>query len=354
MRFLFAAITLATIVGGPAFAQPVALTAWNIADLHFESGVRIPGRAFSLPRDDEDFAVLKDVGQSPAVAADIFALQEVNGPKAIARVFDLAAFEPPCVEERYEEDLGKTGIAAEKADRIYTAILVRRGIFDTAECLYAPELSVIDRNPDARGRQTRGGAVARLVRNGKELFVLSVHMKSGCNNRRLDVIMWPGEDATARKQYYDCLTLSHHIDALESWVDRMERAGKALVVAGDFNRRFNREIDGTAGSDLDHFWADIDDGEPQGLDLTRLPATQHTTACWPGGFTEPIDFIVFNSRAAPAIDVASYVKSGFEGYADRYIPLPGTVVADAAGKRNRKLISDHCPGRVVIDFSLLP
>ncbi len=330
MRILCAAVVLA-IAGGTALADPVKLTGWNIADLHYESGVKVPGRDFSLPRDDEDYAVIKEIGQSGPVAADIVALQEVNGPKAIARVFDLANFEAPCVEERYEEDLGKTGLAAAKADRIYTAILIRKGVFDKFECLSAPELSVIDRNPVARGRQTRGAAVVRLVKDGNELFVLSVHMKSGCNNRRLDKIELEGEDEPSSKRYYDCLTLSHNIDALELWIDRMQRSGKAVVVAGDFNRRFNREIGGAAGTDLDHFWVDIDDGEPQGLDLARLPSTQHSKACWPGGFTEPIDFIVFNSRAAPAIQGASYVKTGFEAYAERYIDLPEDIVSDPAG-----------------------
>lgn len=351
------AVTLATglfsALAFPAGAQSVNLTIWNLGNLHYETGVGTPGRPFALPRSDEDYNVLKQVAASAPVTADIYSLQEVNGPKAIARVFDLSEFEPPCVEERYDEDLAKTGAAAEKADRIYTAVLVRKGVFDRAECLQFPELSVIDRNPDGRGRQVRGGAAMRLIKDGRELTLLSVHMKSGCNNRNLqDIPIGSGSPADMEK-FYACWTLRHHVNALEQWIDRFERGGKAFVIAGDFNRRFNRRIGDAAETDRDHFWAELDDHDPSSLDLEHVPREKDGTACWTGSFTEPIDFIAFNERAAPAIQAGTYVKSGFTQYEDVYKDLDESTVSDGAGHRNRMLISDHCPERLEIDFSRL-
>ena len=47
---------------------------------------------------------------------------------------------------------------------------------------------------------------------------------------------------------------------------------------------------------------------------------------WTGSFTEPIDFIAFNERAAPAIQAGTYVKSGFTQYEDVYKDLDESTV----------------------------
>ena len=95
-------------------------------------------------------------------------------------------------------------------------------------------------------------------------------------------------------------------------------------------------------ADRDHFWAELDDHDPSSLDLERVPREKDSTACWTGSFTEPIDFIAFNERAAPAIQAGTYVKSGFTQYEDVYKDLDESTVSDGAGHRNRMLISDHC------------
>jgi hypothetical protein len=76
-----------------------------------------------------------------------------------------------------------------------------------------------------------------------------------------------------------------------------------------------------AETDRDHFWAELDDHDPSSLDLERVPREKDGTACWTGSFTEPIDFIAFNERAAPAIQAGTYVKSGFTQYEDVYKDL---------------------------------
>jgi hypothetical protein len=71
-----------------------------------------------------------------------------------------------------------------------------------------------------------------------------------------------------------------------------------FAILGDWNRRIDR-----FGQD-DHLWRDIDDGDPPGLDLRRLPLNRKAE-CSPS-FPQPIDFLVFDARAWQMADEASF------------------------------------------------
>jgi hypothetical protein len=102
-------------------------------------------------------------------------------------------------------------------------------------------------------------------------------------------------------------------------------------VPGDFNRAFDR-----FGED-DHLWREIDDGDPAGLDLRRLPFRQASDG-WCGTSRHqprPIDFLVFDDRAWQLVDQASFRQ----------------VTYDAADQDEaRGTPSDHCP--VAVDLRL--
>jgi hypothetical protein len=53
-----------------------------------------------------------------------------------------------------------------------------------------------------------------------------------------------------------------------------------FAVPGDFNRAFDVHGQG------DHLWQEIDDGDPAGLDLWRLPFRQESE-CWRGAGSRP-------------------------------------------------------------------
>ena len=91
---------------------------------------------------------------------------------------------------------------------------------------------------------------------------------------------------------------------------------------------------GTARSD--HLWRAIDDGDPPGLKLHRLPAGRKP-ACWRGTSRYrryPIDFFVFGARAWRRVDPASFRQLVW-------------TTADADPRRG--LPSDHCPIAVDLD-----
>jgi hypothetical protein len=110
-------------------------------------------------------------------------------------------------------------------------------------------------------------------------------------------------------------------------MDRRSRTGTgAVVILGDFNRRIDR-----FGRD-DHLRGEIDDGDPSGLDLWRLPFNRESD-CNPG-FPQPIGFLAVDDRAWQWVDEDSYQES----------PTIRTT-----GTPPRGTLSGHCP--LAVDLS---
>ncbi|HEX2227579.1 MAG TPA: hypothetical protein VHM64_10575 [Candidatus Binatia bacterium] len=108
------------------------------------------------------------------------------------------------------------------------------------------------------------------------------------------------------------------VPVLERWTDDMAEGSNAFVVLGDFNRRFN--LPG------DTIWTEIDDANPANADL--LAVTQDMgVSCRNNEFTEFIDHIVVDRRAAKWVDRSSFRHVTFR----------------QADKDVWEKISDHCP-----------
>ena len=100
---------------------------------------------------------------------------------------------------------------------------------------------------------------------------------------------------------------------------------------GDFNRAFD------VHGQNDHFWQEIDDGNPPGLDLWRLPFRRESD-CWRGTgghHPQPIDFLVFDDRAWQLVDQDSFTQATYDA-------------ADQDEARHTP--SDHCP--IAVDLNL--
>jgi endonuclease I/endonuclease/exonuclease/phosphatase family metal-dependent hydrolase len=261
-----------------------------------------------------DYATLREYRDR--VGADIYALQEVNGPKAAALVFPPDEWDT-YFSGRYVEDL-VTGRATnpdpeQRSDRIYTGFAVRRGVFDAVSKRDVPSLGVIHA---ADGRPVRWGTEILVEKDGQLLRLLSVHLKSGCHGGSLDHPTAP-----------DCVTLAAQRAPLEAWIDEAARQLVPFVILGDFNRRIDR-----FGQD-DHLWREIDDHDPPGLDLWRLSFGRQAE-CSPS-FPQPIDFLVFDDRAWQMVNEASFDE----------------IIYDPADRDSaRGTPSDHCP--ILVSLSL--
>jgi len=162
----------------------------------------------------------------------------------------------------------------------------------------------------------RRGARIKLATDEADLQLMSVHPKSGCFDAPLD----SGSDA--------CRKLVQQVPVLESWIDQQAGNGVAFALLGDFNRRFKPG---------EEFWVEIDDGEPENADLSRVNEGQ-TSSCWGGRFPEFIDHIVLDKQADDWKVAASYEQlvyddsdAGFEAKLADHCPLAITVHMPSGG-----------------------
>jgi len=205
-RPLLAAL-LAAALAFPAAtaAAELKIAAWNLAWLTAR-----PAGDPLLPRDvarrtPDDLARLR--GYADRLAADVIAIQEVDGPEAAALVLDPARWR---VFFPDEADVQRAGIA------------VRRDL----PAVQNPDLAALDLNAGARFSLRRGTDVT-VGRGAGAIRVLSVHLKAGCRE--------PDDRGN------DCDTLARQADILAGWIADRHRAGEAFALAGDFNRRFDRD-----------------------------------------------------------------------------------------------------------------
>ena len=230
--------------------------------------------------------------------ADVIAFQEVNGPRAAVRVFPARDY-----------DLHFSGRHDSRYDDIYNGFAVRKGRFDRVVKRDHPALGL----GSGTRYELRWGVDLTVRRDGRSLRLLNVHLKSGCFVKSLD---------NPRDRH--CRKLARQVEPLESWIDARWREGVPFVVLGDFNRAMDRH------GPRDHLWRALDDGDPPGLKLRRLPAGREP-ACWRGTsrhHRHPIDFFVFGARAWRRVDPVSFRQ---------------LVWTSEDADPRRGLPSDHCP-----------
>ena len=278
----------------PAPTGWIRIASWNLNRLHWRTGGALWRGAAA--RSHEDYRTLTRYAR--ALDADIIAFQEVNGPRAAARVF------PP-----RDYSLHFSGRYDPRYDDIYNGFAVRKGRFD----------HVAKRDHEALGLdsgpryQLRWGVDLTVSRDGRTLRLLNVHLKSKCFSQSL-----------ANPRSRACRTLARQIEPLEAWIDARWREGVPFVVLGDFNRAIDRY------GRRDHLWNAIADGDPPGLRLRWLSAGRDPP-CWRGTSRHhryPIDFFIFGARAWKQVDAASFRQ---------------VVWTDADADAHRGLPSDHCP-----------
>ncbi len=268
-----------------AQAETLKLTTWNLEWLTDK-----PAGDPALPRDvapkrPEDVALL--ASYADRLAADVIAIQEVDGPEIAARIF------PP---DRYV--IHMTG------DRVVqrVGLVVRRGIDFVAN----PDVVALVPAPGAR-HPLRSGADITLHMPGGFLRILAVHLKTGCR-----------EEPLSRSNRPSCETLRRQVPALEGWIAQRREEGVPFVIMGDFNR-----------------WMD---GRDQMLAALRrsAPLARATeglsSPCWGGGAF--IDHILAGGAAAAWMQPET---------------LRVTLYREQ-GREWKERLSDHCPVSVKFEI----
>jgi endonuclease/exonuclease/phosphatase family metal-dependent hydrolase len=267
----------------PAWAQEIKLATWNIAWLTTK-----PAGHPDLPqnltiRTEQDFARLRAYAER--LAADVIALQEVDGPLAAARVFDAAAYD---FHFPAESDVQRTGFAW------------RKGLQVTRN----PDLMALDLRPTARRSLRRGADITLHGANGARLRLLSIHLDGGCS-----------QGSIRQPNSSDCQSLGQQAQILAEWITERRRENMPFVILGDFNRRFSRD---------DDMLPLLNAASPM-----RRATEGLSNPCWSrdGQGRAFIDHILLGLRAADWL-----VKDSFRvfSYGERDPAL-------------RDVISDHCP-----------
>jgi endonuclease/exonuclease/phosphatase family metal-dependent hydrolase len=268
------------LLAAPATAAELKLATWNIAWLTTRPAGD-PALARDAPtRTPADLARLRDY--ATRLDADVIALQEVDGPEAASLVLDRTSWAFFFPDER---------------DVQRTAIAVRRGL----PARQNPDLAALDLRPGARFSLRRGVDVT-VSEGPSPLRLLSVHLNAGCRE----------PDDRGR----ECDGITRQAEIIVGWIADRRAAGEAFAVAGDFNRRFDR--DGTILPMLE-----------RAAPLTRATAGR-SNPCWGG---RPfIDHILLGGAAQ------GWMKEG---------SLRVLVYAER-GPEWRTRLSDHCPVSVAL------
>ena len=242
------------------------------------------------PRGPDDYASLRRYAAT--LAADIVALQEVDGPEAAAQVFPGYDF---CFSTRPHTQ--KNGFA------------IRRGLPFRCEPEYVP-LSL--------DNAVRRGVVATFFPGtANEFRLMSVHLKSGC----------PAGPLTAEGR--NCELLSRQVEPLKQWIESEARAGHRFGVLGDFNRRFTLEK-GAAHDEqgrLVNVFPELNSVNLPAARLTNITGREKFTPCTTDSeYREFIDNILLGKELAGAVLRKSFVR---------------VVFNDQDAKQH--WLSDHCP-----------
>jgi endonuclease/exonuclease/phosphatase family metal-dependent hydrolase len=180
--------------------------------------------------------------------------------------------------------------------------------------------------------RVRYGMDITLTDGDNKFRVLAVHLKSGCFEKPLDSSSIDNMLNTSKNDQREkraCLKLAKQIEPLESWIDQRATEAVPFVVIGDFNRRFNRDIE-KAHDENSGFWQAIDD---EGSENLWAPTITSASKCWGGYYKDFIDHVVFDPRAKQTYVAESFKQLVFDG---KY------------SKQLSRSLSDHCPISVEI------
>ena len=214
--------------------------------------------------------------QVAALDADVVAFQEVENETAARRIFPPSAWDvamssrPPMARSRRCWDRPHAHIG-----HLATGFAIRRGLAWRRNA----DLSALGNG----GPFQRWGTDITVSEGGRDLRLLSVHLRSGC---------WGAAQDRDRRRDEACAVLRRQIMHLKHWADARRAEGTAFVFLGDFNRRLALPDDWA--------WRLL---SPPSLPL-RLATAGLLTRCDPR-YTSLIDHVVAGGGAQPMLAAGS-------------------------------------------------
>lgn len=284
LRPLLLALLLGSLSAGqPAAARDLTVATWNIAWLTNKPTGHPALPRYVRPRTEADFASLRRYAE--ALGADVVAVQEIDGPLPLGRVFDTTTH---AVHLTNEADTQRVGF------------VIRRDV------RFRPnrDLVALDLAPEARNSLRRGADIT-VEHAGREIRLLSIHLKAGC-----------ARDPLAEPQRFDCVQLARQVPVLAGWIREREAEGVAYAILGDFNREL---------SPRDDMWRALTAAGP-----LNLATGAQSSPCWGG--TRFIDHIALGGPAR-------------EWMVERSLRV---LVYRETDRSARERLSDHCPIRITL------
>ena len=276
LRCLLASFLSLNLLCAAGQAAELRIAAWNLEHLNDREG------RGCLPRERADYeAIARQVSE---LDADIVAFQEVENEAAARRVFPSSRWRievssrPPTGPGRPCWDRPK-----QRLGHLATGFALRRGI----DYHRHRDLSALG-GADA---SHRWGTDITIMRGGRALRLLSVHLETGC---------WgAGQDRDPRRKE-TCDFLRDQVRTLALWIDARQEAGEPFVILGDFNRRL--AVPG------DWAWAMISSSAP----ALELAAAGRRSRCDPR-FPEFIDHLVLGGGAETMRKAGSFREAPRKG-----------------------------------------
>ncbi len=260
-----------------------------------------------------------------SLQADLIAFEEVEGSEALALLLEPDGRVPVATGTGVHRGADwwwlVNPLPVDGRQRV--ALAVRRELVRELRVTPVPELG------QPLTREARGGLLAHLsFIDGRQLHVLVVHLKSGCQD-----FGSPSSSSSTPA----CRQLAAQLPILARLLDELEAQGGPILLLGDFNLRFVATPGQVAP---DGAWSLLDNRQPAGARLERLTVgfTQPEGCFLPRYGNQPIDHILLAGTLV--------------GHA-----VPGSLQAhpfrtDAESKRLRPgaqwFLSDHCPLSVLI------
>jgi len=365
------------------------LATWNIQTL------ATPGRKVfdnSAARQQADYDDLRAVEHD--LDADVYALEEISSPAALALVFPPSEFilcfsgqwnadaqrlgpqydfdalaakgiKPHCFEDATAglPDTAVTpGLPDGKADPLlaqYTAIAVRRTSGIKIDAITdVPRLGVAQNDRDQETgtfvvRNVRWGLDATLSRGESRMHLLVVHMKSGCFDGYLTKKWWSATTDTwqkAEKRDHACEVYARQLPALRAWIAERKTDSDDFVIAGDFNRRLDLELLDATSPDLWPILTGTETTDPSDdIHLSHVPRDETVAtgkACWvgiPPDQNVAIDFFVMSPGVEPPDWQANVRKVLFTEVSRPNGSKVSIAVTKAEADIEASRLSDHCP-----------